>query len=163
MKRFGSTLIGLTIFVLLIAGALATSSEAAADCVKDTADAQLSILGPFGPIVGTVNFVIGGVPAVASVTINILAPPTVGEDGTLHSTSSLYYNFGNGNTLTGESKGVLSPTETPGVYQNNQDLSYTGGTGTYQNAYGRFSGHGILSFIDMTGTMSGKGVLCGLQ
>jgi hypothetical protein len=52
----------------------------------------------------------------------------------------------NGDEIYGTFEGYLCPTETPGVYDNNETAEITGGTGRFANATGHFELGGQLDF-----------------
>jgi len=52
----------------------------------------------------------------------------------------------NGDELFGTFDGYLSPTETPGVYDNHENADVTGGTGRFANATGQFELGGQIDF-----------------
>lgn len=145
---------------IICIGIFTNEARAELECVPANAQAQLNILSPLGPVVGIVNFVIDGEPAVASVTINILTPPQVDPDGTQHFLSRVDYDFGGGDTINGVAVSTLIPTTTPGILSNEQQITYIGGTGRYESVLARFLANGTLSFIDNTGTQQGIGDIC---
>jgi hypothetical protein len=51
-----------------------------------------------------------------------------------------------GDEITGTFDGYLSPTDTPGVYDNHETADVTGGTGRFSNAAGHFELSGQLDF-----------------
>lgn len=146
----------------ILCGAIcfAPSAWAEIDCESAYANASLSILSPVGPVVGIANFVIDGEPSVASVVVNFLAPPEVQPDGTQLTLAKLDYDFGGGDTITGIAIGVVSPTMTPGVFANDQQVTYVAGTGIYENVVARFIATGTLNFLDNTATQQGIGDIC---
>jgi hypothetical protein len=52
----------------------------------------------------------------------------------------------NGDEISGTFEGYLSPTETPGVYDNHETATITGGTGRFTNATGSFTLGGQIDF-----------------
>jgi hypothetical protein len=124
------------------------------------AQADLNILSPVGPVVGTAYFVIDGEPSVAGVTVNFLAAPEILPDGSQRTLSKLDYDFGGGDTIIGAAVGTLTPTATPGVFANAQQVTYIAGTGKYENVVSRIIASGSLNFLDNTATQQGVGDLC---
>lgn len=122
---------------------------------------DLQIQPPFSPAIGPANFIIDGEPALAEATVTFLGPPAEQDDGTLTFSATIRYDFGQIDVLNAMAHGVLSPTESPGVFRNNARIRYIGGTGIYESAFGQFSTHGVLSFADLTVLMQGKGKICG--
>lgn len=145
----------------ILCGAIcfAPSAWAEVECEVVHAQASLNVLSPVGPVVGVANFVIGGVPSVASVVVNFLAPPEVQPDGSQKTLSILNYDFGDGSTITGISVGTLTPTS-PGVFSNDQQVTYVAGTGRYENVVSRILTTGTVSFLDNTATQQGVGDIC---
>ncbi len=130
------------------------------ECNVVSAHAELTILSPVGPIVGTAYFVINGEPSVAGVTVNFLAPPEVKSDGTQRTLAKLAYDFGGGDTITGVAVGIISPTEIAGIFTNAQQVTYIDGSGKYKNVVSRIIAEGQLNFIDNTAIQNGVGDIC---
>jgi len=149
-----------TITGFICISALAFPAWAEIECVPASAQAQLSILSPVGPAVGTAYFDIDGNPSVASVTVSFLGPPEVNPDGTQSTLTMLNYDFGGGDTITGIALGTLTPSAIPGVFDNAQKVTYVDGTGRYVNVVARFLAQGTISFLDNTATQQGIGDLC---
>jgi hypothetical protein len=61
-------------------------------------------------------------------------------------TGSFDWFAANGDEITGTFDGYLSPTDTPGVYDNHETADVTGGTGRFSNATGHFELGGQLDF-----------------
>ncbi len=120
-----------------------TFAQAKPDCanVKGTGNTTAIAQGVFQ---GTANF---GQNQTAMVTTFLLGAPTVTEDGTLHATTSHTFDFGNGDSITTLDRAVLSPTDTPGLYNLNTRATITGGTGNYANACSSLSIHGTINLI----------------
>ena len=124
-------------------------------------DAQLTVAPPIGPASGTANFVIGGKPTPAHATVTFLAPPRpAGADGKMTFFARIRYDFGDGNVLFAKVDGMLTPKDRPGVFINDGNITYHGGTGIYRKAFGRFQATGTLSFADLEVMMQGRGLVC---
>lgn len=149
-----------TLLPLLCAACITPQAWAEIECEVMHANAELTILSPIGPVVGTAYFVIDGEPSVAAVTVNFLAPPEVLPDGTQRTLAKLDYDFGGGDTIIGAAVGVVTPTTTPGVFSNDQQVTYIAGTGKYENVVSRIIATGTLNFLDNTATQQGVGDLC---
>jgi hypothetical protein len=67
-------------------------------------------------------------------------PPNIAYTGTFD------WFAANGDEISGTFDGYLSPTETPGVYDNHENADVTGGTGRFANATGTFYLRGQLDF-----------------
>jgi hypothetical protein len=65
-------------------------------------------------------------------------PPNITYTGTFHLFAA------NGDELSGTFEGYLSPTETPGVYDNHETSDVTGGTGRFTNATGHWESGGQI-------------------
>ncbi|MCF6323826.1 MAG: hypothetical protein L3J89_05805 [Gammaproteobacteria bacterium] len=122
--------------------------------------AALAMIPPIGPASGPAHFIIGGEPMLATATVELIAPPEPQLDGTANILVLLQYDFGGGDILLAFSRGVLTQTDRPGVFDNNAKINYTGGFGRYENAYGRFDGKGTLNFSEFSIHMAGIGEVC---
>jgi hypothetical protein len=67
-------------------------------------------------------------------------PPNVTYIGSFHLFAA------NGDELSGTFEGYLSPTETPGVYDNHETSDVTGGTGRFISATGHWDSGGQIDF-----------------
>jgi hypothetical protein len=67
-------------------------------------------------------------------------PPNITYTGTFD------WFAANGDEISGTFEGYLSPTETPGVYDNHETAEVTGGTGRFANATGSFTLGGQIDF-----------------
>jgi len=123
-------------------------------------DAQLTVAPPIGPATGPANFVIGGKPNPATATVTFFAPPRPMADGRLSFFAQIFYDFGGGNVLHAKVDGDLTPMDRPGVFINHGNITYHGGTGIYEKAFGHFQAGGILSFADLHVSMHGTGLVC---
>ena len=65
-------------------------------------------------------------------------PPNVTYVGTFHLFAA------NGDELSGTFEGYLSPTETPGLYDNHETSDVTGGTGRFTSATGHWDSGGQI-------------------
>ena len=59
---------------------------------------------------------------------------------------SFHWFAANGDEISGTFDGYLTPTETPGVYDNHETADVTGGTGRFANATGHFELGGQIDF-----------------
>lgn len=124
-------------------------------------DANLVVAPPIGPATGLANFVIGGKKTPATATVTFFAPPTpMGNEGKMSFFAQIRYDFGHGNVLLAKVDGMLTPKGRPGVFINDGNITYHGGTGIYKKAFGRFQATGTLSFADLNVTMQGRGLVC---
>jgi len=123
-------------------------------------DAQLNVAPPIGPATGPAHFVIGGKSTPATATVTFLAPPQPMADGRLSFFAHINYDFGAGNVLHAKVDGTLIPENRPGVFLNHGNITYHGGSGIYQKAFGHFQADGILSFADLHVSMHGNGLVC---
>jgi hypothetical protein len=67
-------------------------------------------------------------------------PPNITYIGSFHLFAA------NGDELSGTFEGYLSPTETPGVYDNHETSDVTGGTGRFTSATGHWDSGGQIDF-----------------
>ena len=67
-------------------------------------------------------------------------PPNITYTGTFD------WFAANGDEISGTFEGYLTPTETPGVYDNHENADVTGGTGRFSNATGNFQLSGQIDF-----------------
>ncbi|HVE57651.1 MAG TPA: hypothetical protein VNB22_12530 [Pyrinomonadaceae bacterium] len=128
--------------LLLFTGA----AQANPDCSKLSGTGQTAAVAP-GVFEGTAAVKINGQTQNAAVTTYLLGAPTTAEDGTLKATTSHTFVFADGSSLTTLDRAVLSPTETPGLYNLNTQATITGGTGIYANACGSLNIHGTINLI----------------
>jgi len=99
-----------------------------------------------------------------TVHTHVINSGNANELGAFHGTAEFYPNFcenppnitytgsfhlfaANGDELSGTFEGYLSPTETPGVYDNHETSDVTGGTGRFTGATGHWDSGGQ---IDLT-------------
>jgi hypothetical protein len=68
-------------------------------------------------------------------------PPNITYIGSFHLFAA------NGDELSGTFEGYLSPTETPGVYDNHETSDVTGGTGRFTSATGHWDSGGQIDVI----------------
>ena len=71
-------------------------------------------------------------------TVFISAPPNITYIGTFH------WFAANGDEISGTFDGYLSPTGTPGVYDNHEVSDVTGGTGRFTSATGHWDSGGQI-------------------
>ena len=140
MKNLLTYTISLVLCGLLL---FTVAAQAKPDCanVKGTGNTTAIAQGVFQ---GTANF---GKNQTATVTTYLLGAPTETEDGTLRATTSHTFVFADGSSFTTLDRAVLSPTDTPGLYNLNTRATITGGTGNYANACGSLSIHGTINLI----------------
>jgi hypothetical protein len=77
-------------------------------------------------------------------------PPNITYTGTFH------WFAANGDELSGIFGGYLSPTETPGVYENHQSVDLTAGTGRFTSATGHWGGGGPIDVTTVPLFFSGQ-------
>jgi hypothetical protein len=143
MKNLFTRVISLFVGGLLL---FTVAVQAAPDCTKLSGTGQTAAVAP-GVFEGTAAVKIDGQIQTAAVTTYLLGAPATTEDGTLKATTSHTFVFADGSSLTTLDSAVLSPTETPGLYNLNTRATITGGTGTYANACGSLNIHGTINLI----------------
>ena len=109
---------------------------------------------------GWAVFEIDGEPLEADVLLTFLVPPQENDDGTQSYLATIRYDFGDSNILTGFVDGILTPTEIPQEFINDARISYTGESGIYEEAFGKFDAFGFISFVDLAVKMTGEGKVC---
>jgi hypothetical protein len=129
------------VWILAITLALSSAAGARTDCETVKGSGHTFATGPF-TFQGTAVFTIAGETSNVSVTTNLLGPPGATDDGTLHARTSHVFVFADGSSIVTLDNAVLSPTETPGLYNLSSRLEIIGGTGVYENACGSFTGGG---------------------
>lgn len=141
MKKIFTHTISLVLCAVLLT---AVAIQASPDCTKVKGTGNTAAIAE-GVFQGTAAFNNSGQTQNANVTTYLLGPPRATEDGTLHATTSHTFDFGNGSSFTTLDSAVLSPTETPGLYNLNTRATITGGTGQYTDACGPLSIHGTIN------------------
>jgi hypothetical protein len=141
-RRF-NYVISLTLFGLLM---LAPALKATPDCDMIKGTGHTFAIGRT-TFQGTASIDNGGQTVSASVTTNLLGPPTATEDGTLHATTSHTFVFSDESSFTTIDRAVLSPTDKPGLYRLNTNATISAGIGRYENAYRGLSIHGTINLI----------------
>ena len=76
--------------------------------------------------------------------VTLLTPLVPNEEGVFHIKATHTFNFGDGNTFTTNDKGIADPTDMPGLYNLNENLTITTGTGDFEGASGVLHVHGKL-------------------
>ncbi len=146
----------LALFGLMVVTA---GAEAKSDCDKVSGTGQTFAVGP-ATFQGIASLDLNNTNVIVTVTTNLLGPPTATEDGTLLATTSHTFVFQDGSSLTTLDHAVLSPTDTPGLYNLNTRAAITGGTGTYENACGQLSIHGTINLLSGEVLWSVTGRIC---
>jgi hypothetical protein len=137
-----------TVFLALLGLMVFTSGAGAKSvCDKVSGTGHTFAVGPT-TFQGTASLNINNTNIIVTVTTNLLGPPTATEDGTLLATTSHTFVFQDGSSLTTLDHAVLSPTETPGLYNLNTRAAITAGAGIYENACGQLSIHGTINLIN---------------
>jgi hypothetical protein len=139
-----------------------SGAEAKSDCDKVSGNGRTLAVGP-ATFQGIASLDLDNTSVNVSVTTNLLGPPTATEDGTLLAKTSHTFVFQDGSTLTTLDHAVLSPTDTPGLYNLNTRAAITGGTGTYEDACGQLSLHGTVNFLsgEIEWSVTGRVCDCG--
>jgi hypothetical protein len=158
MRIFSSFLAVVSVMVLF-----AGQSWANPKCHDVVAETSISATDPlliFGKFVGTALISIDGQTPIPSAVSFKMTKVKVGDDGTLHPTDTMTFDFGPMGTLTVQDTAVLSPTEPPYIYAMNSRLDNLVGTGMFAGAFGKLLGHGQFSFATLTVTAKANGRIC---
>lgn len=156
MKKLPTYIVSLSLLGILIFAPAATT---ASDCGKVTGTGNTFAIGPT-TFEGTATLNMNDQSVSSTVITNLLGAPKTGDDGTLHVETSHHFSFADGSSFTTLDKAVLSPTATPGVYDLNSRLEIVQGTGNFETACGRLSGHGTLNFITGEAQWWATGRIC---
>lgn len=133
------------------------------ECSKfELIDAVLNRVPPTSTAVGIANVKIGDDFFEAAASLNLLGEPQPQPDGTANILVQIQFDFGDGEVLLALARGVLSGTDIAGVFNNNAIISFLGGFGSYEKAYGRFDATGIVNFADFIVELQGQGALCNI-
>ena len=156
MKKIFTNSLSLVLCGLLLFTAAIQAKPGCAN-VKGTGNTQAIAEGAFQ---GTADF---GQNQTATVTTYLLGAPTASDDGTLHAVTSHTFTFADGSSFTTLDRAVLSPTETPGLYNLNTKATITNGTGNYANACGSLNIHGTINLVtgQVVWRFTGKVCDCG--
>lgn len=155
MKKLNAFVITLTLIGIL---SLAGEMRAAKPCLNVNGTGQTSAVSPTA-FQGTAVVDFGGQIENAAVTVVMLGPPRVTEDGTLQAETSHTLAF-NGGSLVTLDNAVLSPTSAPGIYNLNTRARIVGGSGDFDGAGGFLSVHGIIDLINGTSSWRFHGRVC---
>jgi len=109
---------------------------------------------------GTMVASMEGQPPVVGVTAIVPREIKVGDDGTIHMSSTLTLFMPDGSTLKQTDDAILDPTEMPLVYRVNSRLNIVEGTGFFTNTVGKFIGHGIFNLATGHVEAIADGKLC---
>lgn len=131
--------------ILLIAFGVTLAAARNPVSGSGTADLDLEAL----EAVGSATLIIQGEELAASVVVT-LDPPVPGDNGVLHATASHKFKFRGGHTITTADKGILEPTETPGLLTLNEHLTIVSGTRDFADASGELTVHGQVQFTSDT-------------
>lgn len=156
MKKITTSLTVLSLLTLLT---LVAGANAGTSCDKVRGAGHTFATGP-ATFQGSATVKIGDEEYNAAVTTNLLGPPRVTEDGTLLAHTSHTFVFGNGSSFTTFDNAVLSPTDTPGVYNLNTRAEIIQGTGDYDGASGSLSIHGTINLFSGEVVWRFTGQLC---
>ena len=74
-------------------------------------------------------------------------------------TGFFYWTAANGDQISGPFSGYLTPTATPGVFDNHETSIVTNGTGRFAGATGMFTLSGQVNFITLSFVLPWKGTI----
>lgn len=142
----------------------AAQSWAGATCHDvQVVKATISAVDPMmiiGNYAGTAELSLDGGPSTPASLFLTPVQVKTGEDGTVHLTGRMAFDFGAVGTLVAEDNAILSPTENPYVYRMNTRFEDFAGTGLFTGAFGRFVDHGEFSILTATLNAAGEGRIC---
>jgi hypothetical protein len=134
------TIPALTLALLIV---LSTAlAEPAADPVSGSGSSEAINEFQFE---GSATLVIRGQVKSAELLVTVLAPPVISEDGVQHVVASHTFTFADGSITTSDME-IAEPTETPGLYTLNANMTVISGTGVYEGVSGHFTAHGTIDF-----------------
>ena len=147
MKTKMKKLISIKSILILALTLLIVLGTALADSVREPVSGSGSAtLNPEnGLFEGSVDITIAGeefedIPF----AVTLLTPLIPNEEGVFHIKATHTFNFGDENTFTTNDKGIADPTDMPGLYNLNENLTITTGTGDFEGASGVLHIHGKL-------------------
>lgn len=158
MRKF--TIVIAVVSVMMFFGAQSWASPNCHDVHVTATNTAVDPMLALGKYAGTALVSIDGQPAIPANASLIPLEFKFGDDGTVHLTTSLTFDFGAMGALTVQDNAVLSPTENPYLYTMNSRLDNLTGTGMFTGAIGRFTDHGQYSFATLTVTAEADGRVC---
>ncbi len=150
--------------VIIVVLWFAGSAHAQIECIPVRGDAEViltSLPEPGGTLaVGTVDYKLGKQVRVAEATISVreVSPPS--ETGAVHTLSTMFHDFLDGDSLTWEASTILSPSDTEGEFHLNERIQLVDATGVYAGRSGFGVGSGGVSFVEFAAQISAKAWLC---
>jgi hypothetical protein len=138
-------------------------ARAESGCVQVSIQSEATSIDPanvFSMYQGTMVASMEGQPPVPGATTIVPREIKVGDDGTIHMSSTLTAFLPDGSTLKQTDDAVLDPTETPLVFRVNSRLNIVEGTGVFTNTVGKFIGHGIFNLATGHVEVVADGKLC---
>jgi hypothetical protein len=130
------------ILALALLIVLGTALAAGRDPVSGEGSASLN--PDTGLFEGSADLTIGGEEVTASFEVTLLTPLVPNEEGVFHVKASHKFRFKGGSSFTTVDKGVADPTDTPGLYTLNENLTIVSGTKDFEGASGELRVHGKL-------------------
>lgn len=158
MKNFSKFLAAVTV-VMLLAGqswAFSTCHDVHVEATNTAVDPLLL----FGKYAGTALISIDGQPPIPAALSLIPLEIKFSDDGTVHMTNTLAFDFGPMGSMTVQDNAVLVPTENPYIYTFNSRLDNLVGTGMFTGAIGKLSDHGQYSLATATVSAQADGRIC---
>jgi|GEM_PF-3653961 len=163
-KKLNRTQLAVYSLILIVCSLCFTPARAATSCEHIEIEANIALTGILIPGQvggeGTLTWTFGDRVLVTEAHPLILAGPIVSDDGTIHLVVQQHAAFNDEDSMTWIANQVLAPTEIPGELRVNERISLITGTGLYQEAIGKGTGHGDLSFNQLTASLRSKAKLC---
>ena len=144
MSRFKVVCLVVLGFMVLVG----QEARAESGCIPVSIQSEATSIDPtnvFAMYNGTMVASMEGMPPMPGATTIVPREIRVGDDGTIHLSSTLTAFLPDGSTLKQIDDAVLDPTETPLLYRVNSRVNIVEGTGVFTNTVGKFIGHGFFN------------------
>lgn len=150
---------------IIIAGLLAMpvvssagGNEVDVDCWKASVMGNIIFTGSVLPGETPIGFGVStyqhrGGEKMADVTVNLLAPPVVGADGSMLLKTRLQHDFNSEDSLIWQTQTLLQPAGWPGEFVLSETISLVGGEGTvsFNSGQGLIDGYALVCSEDNNG------------
>ena len=165
MKTYFCSISRLPVFLanMLVAGIMVASAPtwAGDQCIRGTLNAEVDLLSPYGPAVGTAIAMIGD-QVLPIQAFGVIVSSKVTEGGNIHLVVEENDSTPDGSTIQIRDNIKLTPTEAPGEYDMDINSKILGGTGIFYDVDGKYQGSGHASFNTGHLSHTGEAKICGL-